>query len=491
MLNKYGKAAVVAAIAGSCGYVSAATISATASAPGTTVVSLEGAATTANAATQIALGTISMTMGETYFAQDRIELVLSGANAKFASYGPTGVTPSVTCSGTDFLLESSLSSPGNTASFTIYQKSAGVTSIGKVCSFASLSVSASSLTSAGDVTVSSRRVSSGVNSDSGVAASSGANKLFSAGSQIVAITVLSTLNGVVDFQNSLGLGFATDDGVTAGVTGKGDAFTLELTSRDTFLSTTGNFSLTFAISAASGKTFSFLDDGGACGTSAELNRTTSNGRVAASAGNVTINAACSVITYSNASVANLTGTAQTIKLEFGHKSTTPSTGVVIEPMVFPSFDATISQGATARATGTALLPGSWTSNGSTVQIPYMPVNSTAGAGKIDPVIIISNRSTATGTITATLRDEAGNTCALTDAQLGTIAGNRTKSIGGLIRDAADGSSCPTLNVAGGERLSITLNVTLPSGSTEVYSGYTVGGADRVTVVNSSNGVPNP
>jgi len=490
MIKKYGKAAVIAAIAGSCGYVSAATISAT-SAAGTNVVSLEGVATTANATATIAINPISMTMGETYFAQDRIELVLSGANARFASYGPSGVTPSVTCNGTDFLLESSLSTPGNTASFTIYQKSAGVTSIGKVCSFASLAVLASSLTSSGDVTISSRRVSAGVNSDTGVAASTGANKLFSVGSQITGVTVLSALNGVVDFQSSLGLGFAADDGVTAGVTGKGDAVTLEVASRETWLSTTGAFSLTFAISAASGKTFAFLDDGGACGTSAELNRSTSNGRVAATAGAVTINAACTAISYSNNSLQNLTGTAQTIKLEFGHKSTTPSTGVVIEPMVFPSFDATISQGATTRATGAGLLPGTWTSNGSTVQIPYMPINSTAGAGKIDPVIVISNRSAATGTITATLRDEAGNTCALTDAALGTIAGNRTKSIGGLIRDAAAGSSCPTLNVAGGERLSITLNVTLPSGSTEVYSGYTVGGADRVTVVNSSNGVPNP
>jgi len=435
MIKKYGKAAVIAAIAGSCGYVSAATISAT-SAATTNVVSLEGVATTANATATIAINPISMTMGETYFAQDRIELVLSGANARFASYGPSGVTPSVTCNGTDFLLESSLSTPGNTASFTIYQKSAGVTSIGKVCSFASLAVLASSLTSSGDVTISSRRVSAGVNSDTGVAASTGANKLFSVGSQITGVTVLSALNGVVDFQSSLGLGFAADDGITA-------------------------------------------------------NRSTSNGRVAATAGAVTINAACTAISYSNNSLQNLTGTAQTIKLEFGHKSTTPSTGVVIEPMVFPSFDATISQGATTRATGAGLLPGTWTSNGSTVQIPYMPINSTAGAGKIDPVIVISNRSAATGTITATLRDEAGNTCALTDAALGTIAGNRTKSIGGLIRDAAAGSSCPTLNVAGGERLSITLNVTLPSGSTEVYSGYTVGGADRVTVVNSSNGVPNP
>jgi hypothetical protein len=121
----------------------------------------------------------------------------------------------------------------------------------------------------------------------------------------------------------------------------------------------------------------------------------------------------------------------------------------------------------------------------------MPINTTVGAGKIDPVIVVSNRSASTGTISATVRDEAGNSCALTDAQLGSVAGNRTKSIGGLIRDAVSGSTCPTINTANTQRLSITLTVTLPSGSTDVYSGYTVGGSSRVTVVNSSNGVPNP
>jgi len=483
MIKKYGKAALFAAIAGSCGYVSAATIAVTA-APGTEVVSLEGA----SAASNVGLTMVSVTLNETHFAQDQIQLVLTGAN--FASYGVSG--PSVTCNGTDFLLESALATPGNTATFTIYQKSAGATSIGKVCSFASLAVLSSSLTSAGNVTIQSRRVSSGVSSDASTAATA-----FSVGSQITGITVLSALNGVIDFQNSLGLGFAADDaalGTTAGsqtdFNGKGDALTLQVASRNTFGSTVSSLTIGFALSASSGKTFSFLDDGGACGTSAVLNRATSAGRLATSAGSVTINAACTTVTYAG-TVGPLTGTARNITLEFGHKSATPSTGVVIEPMTLSAITATITQGSTVRATDATLLPGSWTSNGSTVQIPYMPVNSTAGAGKIDPVVVISNRSTATGSISATLRDEAGNTCALTDAQLGTIAGNRTKSIGGLIRDAAAGSSCPTLNVAGGERLSITLNVTLPSGSTEVYSGYTVGGADRVTVVNSSNGVPNP
>jgi len=483
MIKTYGKAALVAAIAGSCGYVSAATVVVTDDAGGANV-SLEGAS-----AGRIALTTVVLTMGDVYQVGDRVTLSLGGSTgAKFATYA--GNAPSITCTSGDFVIESpALTSAAATADFVVSGKSANVTSIGKVCTFASLAVLGSSITSSGVVSISSSKTV-GTGTDAGSAVT-----VLTVASQIAGITVLSALNGIVDYQNSLGLTFASDDGgVATNLGGNGDQLTLQITSNDgMYLSTIGALSVTFSLAAASGKTFTFLDDNGSCGTSALLNRGTSSGRVGFGGGatnSLTINAACTALSYVGTTSA-LTGTARTVSLEFGHKDATPSTGVVIDPMVFPSLVATVSQGSSTRFTSAALNPGTWTSNGSTVQIPYMPINSTAGAGKIDPVIIISNRSAATGSITATLRDESGNTCSLTDAQLGTIAGNRTKSIGGTIRDAAAGSSCPTLNVAGGEKLSITLTVTLPSGSTEVYSGYTVGGANRVTVVNSSNGVPNP
>jgi len=483
MIKKYGKAALFAAIAGSCGYVSAATIAVTDAASGDNV-SLEGAA-----AGSIALNTVVLTLGDVYQVGDRVTFTLGGSTgAKFASYA--GNAPSITCTSGDFVIESpALGSPSASAEFVISGKSANVTSIGKICTFASLAVVGSSITSAGTATISSSKTQG-----TGADLANGAT-VFTVASQIAGITVLSALNGVVDYQNALGLTFASDDaGVATNLGGNGDQLTLEIASTNgMYLSTTAALSVTFTLASAAGKTFTFLDDAGNCGTSAELNRGTSSGRVGFAGGatnSLTINAACTALTYTGTTAA-LTGTARTISLEFGHKSGTPSTGVVIDPMVFPSMTATVTQGATTRFTSAALLPGTWTSNGSTVQIPYMPINSTEGTGKIDPVIVISNRSTATGAISAVLRDESGNTCSLTDAQLGSIAGNRTKSIGGLLRDSAAGGSCPTLNVAGGERLSITLTVTLPSGSTEVYTGYTVGNSSRVTVVNSSNGVPNP
>lgn len=481
MNKNFGKAAVVAAIAGTCGYASASTLAVTDAADAVAAgVSLEGASASSGS---IELTTVVFTMGDIYQVGDRVQLALSGAGAKFATY--IGNAPSISCTSGDFVFESpALTSASATAEFAISSKSANVTSIGKICTFASLAVLASSLSSTGTVTLAASRTS-------GNADASNAAAVFTVVNQVGAVTVLSALNGVVDYQNSLGLGFAADDNGVGTFNGNGDQLTVQIASTAaTFLSTTAALSVNFVLSAQSGKSFGFLDDAGNCGTSAVTNRTTSSGRIAVSAGSVTINAACTTLTYAG-TVANLTGTARTISLEFGHKDATPSTGIVIEPQTFPTFTPSVTQGANARGTITALSPGAWTSNGSTTQIPYMPVNSTAGAGKIDPVIIISNRSNTTGVITATLRDESGNTCSLTEATLGTIGGGRTKSVGGLIRDAAAGSTCPTLDAAGGEKLAITLTVTLPSGSTEVYSGYTVGGSSRVTVVNSSNGVPNP
>jgi len=482
MIKKYGKAALIAAVAGSCGYLSAATLTVTDAANGTNV-SLEGARNGS-----IALDTVVLTFGDVYQVGDRITLSLDGSTgAKFPSFA--GNMPSITCTSGDFVIESPVaSSSSSTATFVISGKSANVTSIGKTCTFASLTVLGSSITSSGVVSLSSSKTQ-GVGADAATAVT-----VLTVASQITSVSVLSALNGVVDYQNNLGLTFAADDnGVATNIPGNGDQLTIAIGSTDgMWLSTTAALTVNFTLAAASGRSFTFLDDAGTCGTSGLLNRTTSNGRVGFAGGatnNLTINAACNAVTYSGTTSA-LTGTTRTVSLEFGHKSATPSTGTVIDPMTFPAMNVTVQQGATTR-NETSVLPGAWTSNGSIVQIPYMPINTTAGTGKIDPVIIISNRSASTGTISATVRNEAGVTCALTDAQLGTVAGNRTKSVGGLIRDAIGGSACPTIDASSTQRLSITLTVTLPSGSTDVYSGYTVGGSSRVTVVNSSIGVANP
>lgn len=474
MLRKYSKYAVAAAIAGTCGYASAATISA--SATNSAPYSVEGAATGTNP-----VAAADVTFSKNLRVGDELRLVLDNS-ALFESIDAAGDVSFACEGGIGVTLSPNLATgESSTVSFAVTGVSSGETTAGATCSFISLQVSSASLTSAGDVSMGGGVFDSAGNTyDAITAASTGSAKVLSIRSQVASISVSTAFNGVVDFQDSLGYGFETDDG--SSITGNSDNLTLTVTGRDTLNSFGSPLSLTFAIAAESGKSFAWLCTGN---PSTILNSSAATGRVASSSGAATtVNAGCTSISVTDTFSLTAAGTA-TSSVEFGASSATPSAGLTIEPMTFPTLVATVTQGASSRAVSSALTVGSWTSNGSTVQIPYMPINTTAGSSKIDPVIIISNRSTATGTINATVRDEDGNSCSISDSVLGSIAGGRTKSIGGSIRDAIAGTTCSTLGSV--EKVSVTLTITLPSGSTEVYSGYTVGGGDRVTVVNSSNG----
>jgi len=480
MLSKYGKYAVAAAIAGTCGYVSAATLTATVTNK-TAPLSIEGNRLNT---TYTFPAAADLRFDKALRVGDEIRLTLTGASFQSVAAGSV----SLTCTTNNVTLAPNLnSSNSNTVSYGVTGVSAGTSMANQTCSFISLTVIGTSMTSAGDVTISGGVFDAVGNSyDAGTNATAASLVVASVRSQIVSVTVQSAFNGVVDFQNSLGYGFATDDG-SNGFAGNSDNLVLAINGRNTANSFGGLMSINFAVSAEDGKSFGFLSS--ACPTAGELETSGSLGRATSASGaTLTINATCTQISAMD-TFSMTAGLTVNSTIEVGHTSATPSTGITIEPMTFPSVSVTnVGRGTvTSIANATATGTGSWISNGSTVQIPYMPINTTAGASKIDPVIIISNRSTATGTITAVARDESGNSCTISDSVLGTIAGGRTKSVGGTIRDAVAGSGCATL--AGIEKLSITLTVTLPSGSTEVYSGYTVGGGDRVTVVNSSNGRP--
>lgn len=472
MLSKYSKIAVAAAIAGTCGYASAATLLVNSGSTGATF-SNEGAVQ--NGATNNFDAKVAVTFDKNLRTGDEIRFTLT--RGRFESLA-AGVV-SVSCATNGLTISSNrVSTSAAEITLGVTGTSAGETTAGTTCTFASLAVAVDSFTSVGNVTMGGGVFDAASNSYDPFTSTATGNIVASAGSQYVSISVTSALNGVVDFQDSLGYGFAESDGARTGL-GNTDQLTLTVTSRDTANSFAGTASVQFALAAESGKSFAFLCTGN---PSNVLNSSGATARYASGSGaDVTVNSGCTSLSVTD----DVTAAANTVNIGFGSTQATPSVGVTIDPMTFPAAIATLKIGATTVATSASLTLGSWTSNGSTVQIPYMPINTTAGAGKIDPVIIISNRSNAIGTISATVRDEDGNTCAISDSVLGTIAAQRTKSVGGAIRDAIAGSTCSTLGSV--EKVAVTLTVTLPSGSTEVYSGYTVGGDSRVTVVNSSNG----
>lgn len=475
MFRSYGKAGVIAAVAAACGYAGAATLNVTASQSN---VSLEG--TVQRATESLQIGNVDLTMGAFQTRDSVIRLSLAGiTGAKFASSGAS--SPSVSCTGGNMVLDvATNSAASSTWDFGIASTSGSTSALS--CTFSSLAVSAGSLSSGGTLTITSavKRVSDTDYTYDAAAAKT----VLTVATQISSISVLSALNGVVDYSGQQGLGFDTDDG-NATIAGNTDNLTIRVGSKSSVtLTATSALTVGFAIDAASGKTFAWLDDAAGSATP-ELNRTTSSGRVDVSAGTLTINADRNQLTFKATGV--FTGTAVDYTIAFGHKTAdpNPSTGVAIEPMTFPTVAARVEQGSTSRATANLTI-GSWGSNGTTVKIPYLPINTTAGSTKIDPIIIVSNRSAVTGTVTVNVINSAGKSCA---GSLGTISGNSTKSFGGALRTLLQSSTCSAdFNTAAGESLNVSLTATLPDGSTEVFTGYNAE-SGRVTVVNDSNGKP--
>lgn len=497
MKNFASKGAVLAAVAAACGYASAATVGpsayVTAGLSATSRVSAEGAAAaavnTALPANKAFVFAVTVTTTVSHFAGDEWRLTLSNG-----TWSATSITPSVACGATSpITLDQVPTISGNTLTYTVGAVS-GTTS-GVECTFNSLAVGASSLT-AGDVIVTfgAKRASSTVyDRDLGATAT---NEVFSVRSQLGAIEVQSAFNGVVDYQGSAGKGFATDDGSVTS-SGNEDQLVLKLNTgavADTAFSLGGSFSLNVVINAESGKKFAFLDanNDGVCAVD-EWATTTHSGVVGPAtlgSSNFTINGACTQLTFVKSDqVIPGVGGATTFAMAAGSRFATPSVGTVgntITPMDFPATStAVFTRGANTLIASTTFDAGAWTSNGSTVVILYMPANTTAGTAKIQPVIYVTNRSDVSGPATATMRNESGVSCT---ADLGTINANRTVNVSTAITNAI--ATCYNTSdaaTAAGHRLNIVITASLPSATTEVYSGFTVGGSSRVSVVNSSNG----
>ncbi|WP_404401738.1 hypothetical protein LG288_02560 [Idiomarina seosinensis] len=148
------------------------------------------------------------------------------------------------------------------------------------------------------------------------------------------------------------------------------------------------------------------------------------------------------------------------------------------PVSEQSFSASISvangTGASAisSAAASSVDAGSWTLNGASVYVPYMPYSN-----GISQIIYVSNKGTQAGTIEVTAFDDAGNEYGPYD--LGTAEGKNITKITGALEDALAAD-----NFSSG-KLAFTLTVTAPDSAIEVYTGYNAGN-DRGLVINSSN-----
>ena len=152
-------------------------------------------------------------------------------------------------------------------------------------------------------------------------------------------------------------------------------------------------------------------------------------------------------------------------------------GTTNQAISLQSFTAAVDFGWTSGTAGTetdaAVTAGSWTLNGASVFIPYMPY----GTG-ISQIIYSSNTGGQTGEATVDWQDNLGNDGSFS---IGNVGPGVTQ-LSGLI---ATGLT----NAGAGSKVSMTITFNLPAAAVQVYSAYNVNGTDRGTVVNDSNGKP--
>jgi hypothetical protein len=124
-------------------------------------------------------------------------------------------------------------------------------------------------------------------------------------------------------------------------------------------------------------------------------------------------------------------------------------------------------------------PGKWDINGALIYINYMPYNGLGG--NISRIVYLSNRGTQEGAIDVTVLPESGGpACTFSP---GTLKGGVVK----LLSKELDAAvfTCFGNDFAGKVHMIVSVNA--PRNDVEAYSAYNVGGSDRGTVVNTSNG----
>lgn len=123
--------------------------------------------------------------------------------------------------------------------------------------------------------------------------------------------------------------------------------------------------------------------------------------------------------------------------------------------------------------------GSWTLNGSTVNVPYLAFG-TIGTVQFSQVINVANNSAVEGDITVDVWAEDG-TALLTNEKVAVAKANSTTNIAGKVRDALKNKK----SFENG-KVSLRIVTNVPEDSVSVYSAYTdVASRERAIVNNDS------
>ncbi len=474
------KFVVGAAVAGACGYASAATITGVT----TGVVSRQGAQFLGTATTFRNITGITVNIQDGYVNLDTMRFT-SPSGATFASADAANAhTSSFTCSsgGTQSVVFTYTQASSNASTIVYTAATPTASTSGMSCAIPSLALRSNSLTTVGNVTlaVEGRKASTGFTFDT-----SAATTVLSVANQFT-VAVSQNLNGIIDVSSNR-LSFATSD---ANFTG-GNTFN----SYDTFSFSVSNLAAsqgtpvdagattTMTLTLTAGTSFAFLQepDGQTGAGSCTVSVGTGQAAATATAGSGTItvaptSGACNVLTVSFNTVADGTYT-----VALGRATTTAPTATnstIFEPQ---SYTAGLTMGAgsvslASIASGTAA--GSWTLNGTTVNIPYVPLSSS-----VNLQVFLANRSTQAGSVTFTAWNASGTSCTGT---LGTLNANSTGSFGSTLRAALQ--ACTGTGWSDASRAIVQILSTTPSASTEAHTGFsTADSVSRQLMINDASG----
>lgn len=469
------KVIVGAAVASACGYAAAATITKDTGTP--TGYSQQAASVITANTSNTNLGTVNILLASGYVLNDTIEITASGASFGSAD---AGHTQNFTCANgagvsTVFTLVS-----GTTSSLITYTANTpvGVTA-GQSCLIPSLFFRSNTLTTVGNVTISStsKKAANQNSFDSASAAT-----LASVANEF-SIASAKALDGVIDVQNSRITFASNSDANVAGTLTSVDQFTFSL-NRATLTAPTGGAYVTgtMVLTLTAGTSFGFLQDPDGQTGAGSCSVTLGSGQAAATAVAIgglgtTIavsptSGSCNVMTVTMNTVG-----AGTYVVDLGRSGNATTT--VSTPYSQQSYTASVAltSGTVSLASATPTA-GSWTINGTTVNIPYVPISSTANLQ-----VFIANRSNQSGAVNFTAWNASGTSCT---GSLGTIDAQANASFGTTLKNALQ--ACTGTGWSGAARATVQITTPTPSTQTAVHSAFSVSDTvSRGIVVNDTNG----
>lgn len=424
-MKSISRVIVGVAVAGACGYASAATIGSVGAADPYALEAIQVATANSN----VNAGAITITLGQSYVLNDTLELSISGAN--FGSV--TAVSQAFTCEG----------GSGNSTVFSIVAASSGASTLtyvantpvglvpGQQCNVPSVVFNASSVSAAGNIAVSSVSKKAATLASFDSATSVTIASVASAWS----VSTNTVFDGVIDVQNNR-LTFASGEGPLnnlGGSTTGVDSFAFSINVNTARVGTDGNpvsgVTGTMVLTLTAANSFGFLTDpvadtAGTCSISG-------NGAVtatpAAGTAAITVNSTCSALTVTVPTVAAGVYAVSLGRGAVDSSLTTTNSTPFAEQAYTAAVALSMGTGSRLAAVSGAPSAGSWTINGTTVNIPYLPINS-----NIDLVVNIANRSNQTGAVTFTAWNASGTSCT---GNLGSVGANANMSVGAALKSA--------------------------------------------------------